>query len=271
MGGNPAPSRTRSPNYPSIGLREALGRLKMIYEEQQQYPATREIIARLLGYGSLNGASASVVSALSKYGLLEGHGDNLRVSSLGQDLVLHRKGDPEYDQALRTVAFMPAFFRDLRDQYPQGLPSEHSLRATLVKRGFNPKAVDGAIRTYRETVELLNEEAARPSAQSSASVDVGQPSDAPSQRLGDIGSFRGADPNESRLRTVTLPLSATEWAALQAAFPLSETAWDQMIAVLAAMKPALVEVRSSPQSPLPPVPNGEINAERDQCGMRSCS
>ncbi len=42
------------------------------------------------------------------------------------------------------------------------------------------------------------------------------------------------------MRTLQLPYSATEWATLQAAFPLSEAEWDRMLAILNAMKPALV-------------------------------
>ena len=42
-------------------------------------------------------------------------------------------------------------------------------------------------------------------------------------------------------RNIQLPLSSNSWATLSAKFPLSEVGWDQMIAVLTAMKPALVE------------------------------
>ena len=42
-------------------------------------------------------------------------------------------------------------------------------------------------------------------------------------------------------RIVQLPISASEWAALQAPFPLTEAKWEQMMAVLQAMKPALTE------------------------------
>src|SRR5690349_11409908 len=62
-----SPGKTRSPNYPSISLEEAVHRLKTIYEKQQRYTATREVLAQLMGYKGLNGASATVVSALSKY------------------------------------------------------------------------------------------------------------------------------------------------------------------------------------------------------------
>ena len=41
-------------------------------------------------------------------------------------------------------------------------------------------------------------------------------------------------------RSVQLPFSATEWATLSARFPLTGLQWDQMLAVLNVMKPALV-------------------------------
>lgn len=48
------------------------------------------------------------------------------------------------------------------------------------------------------------------------------------------------DTKNRATRVVQLPISATEWAALQAPFPLTEERWAQMLAVLNAMKPALV-------------------------------
>lgn len=149
------PPKQRSPNYPAINLEEAITRLKMIYEKQRRYGTTREVIVKLMGYKSLNGASATVVSALSKYGLLEGQGDQMRVSELGENLALHRKGDPEYTEALRTAALSPAFFRELHDQYPVSLPHEHALRVALTRRGFTSKAIDAAVRAYRDTNEFV--------------------------------------------------------------------------------------------------------------------
>lgn len=239
--------KTRSPNYPAIGLEEAVQRLKAIYEKQHRYPATRDTFAKLMGYTSLNGASATIVSALGKYGLLDGHGDNLRVSEMGQDIVLHRKGDSEYAEALRTAAFMPAFFRELRDQYPDGLPSEHSLRATLIKRGFNPKAIDGAVRAYRDTIEFVGAEVG------DLFVDVSEESPfevaRQTHQLDPLVNRTATPPppGDSWQRSVALPLSVTEWATLQAPFPLTEAAWNQMIAVLTAMKPALVALPEPPQ------------------------
>lgn len=40
--------------------------------------------------------------------------------------------------------------------------------------------------------------------------------------------------------SIQLPVATGEWVILQAAFPLTERKWSQMLAVLNAMKPAIV-------------------------------
>ncbi len=235
-----APNKQRSPNYPAISLAEALIRLKPIYAKQRRYPAPRAVLAQLMGYSSLNGASATIVSALSKYGLLEGHGDDLRVSELGQDLMLHRKGDPEYTEALQAAAFMPAFFRELRDQYPRGLPSEHSLRANLVKRGFNPKAIDSAIRAYRDTIEFVDAETgdALSDAPEESPPEVAmqtQPIDRSVEARLNI-----PDMPMPNMVPYNLPLGPEGLAVLHVPAQLSEASWTLMMKVLEAMKPGIV-------------------------------
>lgn len=272
MAPGPKAAKTRSPNYPAMSLEEALQRLRVIYDKQHRYPTTRDVLAKLLGYGGVNGASATVLSALGKYGLLEGHGEQLRVSEMGEDLVLYRKGDPQYDAALPDAALRPAFFRELRDQYPDGLPHEHSLRASLIKRGFNPKVIDSAVRAYRDTIEFVNAE----TDDSSGHAPEEPPSEGAmqTQQQQGHGTRRQpppSPPDEPEHRAVALPLSANEWATLQAAFPLSETAWDQMLAVLNAMKPALVAPAAPGEAPqaapdLRSNANGSDPAEREPDG-----
>lgn len=152
----------RSPNYPVIDLGEAVQRIKMVYDKEHTHPTTRENLAKAMGYGSLNGSSASVISALSKYGLLEAVGDEqYKISSEALDIVLHHSGEPERVQAIQKVGFLPTLFSDLRSAYGDNLdrlPSDHTIQANLIKRGFNPKTVGSAIRAYRDTMTFVNEE-----------------------------------------------------------------------------------------------------------------
>jgi len=43
------------------------------------------------------------------------------------------------------------------------------------------------------------------------------------------------------MKDIQLPYSSCAWATLIASFPLDQASWDQMIAILQAMKPGLVK------------------------------
>jgi hypothetical protein len=150
--------RVRSPNYPGIDLGEAIQKVRTVYQAQHLHPATKEVIAKVLGYAGLNGASFGVVSALVKYGLMDQKGEEVRVSTDGQTVIVHRRGDPQYSAVIREAAFRPSLFRELHDLYGDSPPSDHTLRVYLQKKGFNPKVLDSVIRLYRDTLEFVSAE-----------------------------------------------------------------------------------------------------------------
>ncbi|MGH2458397.1 MAG: hypothetical protein ACRDIY_05965 [Chloroflexota bacterium] len=154
----PAAVRVRSPNYPVIALAEAIQKVRAIYDQEHIHPADRKVLAKVLGYASLNGASVGVISALAKYGLMEGAGDSHRVSEDARTLIVQRRGDPEYSEAIRRTAFQPSLFRELHEHYGGSLPSDHNLRVYLQKKGFNPKSLDSVVRVYRDTLEFVESE-----------------------------------------------------------------------------------------------------------------
>lgn len=154
-------SGDRSPNYPFISLADAVGRAKLIYEKERQHAADKLVMAKALGYGTLNGLSRSVLSALVKYGLLSEEGDQLKVGPLALDVLLHSPGSPERVSALQRAAYMPPLFGELRATFDGSLPSDENLRAVLVKKGFNPNTVGNVIRSYRDTVLFVNQELAQ--------------------------------------------------------------------------------------------------------------
>jgi hypothetical protein len=156
----------RSPNYPIISLADAVGRVQLVYEKERQNRADKMVIAKDLGYGSLNGLSRSIISALVKFGLLTEDGDQLKVSMDALDILLHSAGSPERSAALQRAAYLPPLFSELRATFDGSLPSDENLRAHLVKRGFNPNTVANVIKSYRDTVLFVNQEqpAAEPEA-----------------------------------------------------------------------------------------------------------
>lgn len=149
--------RVRSPNYPAVSLPEAIERVRKVYEKEHMHKAPPEVVAKALGYTSLNGASLSMISALKKYGLLEEVGKDLKVSHDALTILVDPKDSADRARIIRQSAFAPALFAELQAQYEDGVPSDENLRAYLLKRGFAPSSVDAPIRSYRETIALVSE------------------------------------------------------------------------------------------------------------------
>lgn len=150
-------AKHRSPNCPQITFREAIEKGRKVYEKEHVHPTAKEVVAQDLGYSGINGRSLSLIGALRQYGILEGTGEALRVS---QDAVSYFERDegPEKDAATQRMIFAPTLFGELREQFPDKLPSEGNLRHTLVTKGFLPKAAEDVIRVYRANTELATSE-----------------------------------------------------------------------------------------------------------------
>lgn len=151
-------ARARSPEYPAMSLKEAIERVKLVYDKDYQNRIPKAVIAAHMGYKGLNGTSLPALAALSKYGLLEGRGDETRVSDLALAIIAHPSGSPERVEALRTAATKPDLFAELAEKYPPGKSSEQAIRSYLLTQRFIPAAADIAIRTYRETMQLVESE-----------------------------------------------------------------------------------------------------------------
>jgi hypothetical protein len=150
--------RLRSPNYPALSLPEAINRATALYRSQHTHAAPREVMARGMGYSTLNGASASAISALHKYGLLERAGDEMKVSDRMMR-ILHPQSADERGSAIREAARSVQLFEELDERFPGRMPNDDLLRNYLVRKGFAPAAVSSVILAYRETSELVGREA----------------------------------------------------------------------------------------------------------------
>jgi len=151
-------ARTRSPNYPYIGLPAAIDRVRKIFGKENRNRMSREVVAKHSGYGSLNGISLSVISALGKFGLLESVDSDLRVADDAVTILVDPAGSPEKIMALRRAALKPDLFSELHKHFGAQLPSETNLVAHLQKKGFTGTAAAQAAKSYRETMELVSRE-----------------------------------------------------------------------------------------------------------------
>lgn len=144
-------SRMRSPNYPSLSLKQSLDMVAKIHRANRTNVITREDAAQAMGYTGLTGRSMTVLAALIHFGLLAkaGKGD-VRVTQTAVD-ALHGIDDAERNAALLKAAFTPQLFRDIHERFPDGIPSEGAIRSFLIKQEFSDAAVGPAISAFMET------------------------------------------------------------------------------------------------------------------------
>lgn len=158
-----ATRRPRSPNYPQLSLEEAIERVKKVYQAERTFKVEKKAVAKDLGYGSLNGASVSLIGTLKNYELLREDKEGVQVTEDAVTILRTPEGDSEKAEALRKAAFAPKVFAELREAFgddPTELPSNATLQYRLEKRGFLEKAAGDVIRIYRDNLEFVSVEAA---------------------------------------------------------------------------------------------------------------
>jgi hypothetical protein len=148
----------RSPNYPAISLAQAVQQITKLFEKINQHAAPREAVATGLGYSGLHGASATAISALLKYGLLDRDGEDYKLSERAMKIIAPHSPS-EKAEALNTAARDPALFAELIDHFKGDVPNDDLMRAYLIRRGFASVAVPHVIQAFRETMELVTREA----------------------------------------------------------------------------------------------------------------
>lgn len=147
--------RVRSPNYPAISLKDAITHLNAFWPKMHSHAAPRDLVLKIMGYSSYNGASGSALSAHIKYGILEKNGENYKITALGQR-ILHPQSDKEKAEAIRSAALAPPLFTELLDNFGGMVPpSDEIIRSYLARRGFATSAIPSVIQSFRETMELL--------------------------------------------------------------------------------------------------------------------
>ena len=147
--------KERSPRYPSIGLKNAVGKIHEIWEMAGIAECPRVLILGLMGYSSVNGKALGEISALGKYGLLEGREDQLRVSALAVQILTHPIGSYERSHAVVEASRRPKFFNEIYQNFGEKILSDSDLKEYLTRRGFTSSGVEKAIRAYRETGEFV--------------------------------------------------------------------------------------------------------------------
>jgi len=253
--------KVRSPSYPGIGLAAAIERAEQLYERENRYAAPVPAVLSHWKYSPKSGPGFTTLAAVKQFGLIadEGRGDDrkVRLSDLGLRIVQDRRpGSTDRQKAIREAALRPGVYSELWRSFGAGA-SDANLAYALVRQGFSEAAAQDVVRDYRATIAFAG-------LTDDASVELDEPE--LEENSGDEGERLepgGGDYNEgnnggaggsggtpgSQHRTgremsdtvvYAVPVALGADVKIEGRFPLSEPEWNQFIAVLQAMKPALV-------------------------------
>lgn len=250
-----ASKKGRSPAYPGIDLKRALDLVTLVYKQERQHPVASETVAQHWKLAARSSAFLTALSAVKKFGLFEAmlqrgpQSGQVKVSNLARDIIVdEREGSQEREAAIKRAALLPDIHADLWRKYNGELPSDANLKFDLIRnRGFTDAGAADFISQFKRTIAFAG---LGPSDELSAPVhDRVEAEQEPSRFMPELTEqmqaagfgFQKPATRSAQMREVPIPIQGAAWPALKAAFPMSEEAWTQMIAVLTAMKPGLVE------------------------------
>ena len=156
--------RKRSPRHPKFGFSAAAEHGRKIFLIAELLPLSKINVAHILGYGSMNGSSLSILASLRYYGLIENDVDGkIRISDPAAKMYRLAESDPERTQIIKSLASRPAIFKKVMDLYPDGLPSDQALSDKLESEfGFTLKAIPAFIKSLKQTIKILKKSDADP-------------------------------------------------------------------------------------------------------------
>lgn len=148
--------RQRSPNYPAVGLREAVDRVRRLIQMDGKAGAPPELVAKHIGYSSAHGQAMTVVAALKKFGLVADSGGRLVPTQIALEIANLPESDSRRQRAIKDAALSPALYQELVNEHNErGLPAPDVLEAELTTyKGFNPKAVGGFVVDFLDTLDF---------------------------------------------------------------------------------------------------------------------
>jgi predicted house-cleaning noncanonical NTP pyrophosphatase (MazG superfamily) len=149
-------AQMRSPNYPSIGLTDAVTLTRKLWDKEKRTPVTSELAAKAIGYKSLSGPARTTLAAMKKFGLLEDTKQGVSVSPLALR-ILHPASEEERLKALREAALRPELFRQLTEKHLEA--SDDALRSHLITTlDFSETGAKTFIDSFRDTMRFAKVE-----------------------------------------------------------------------------------------------------------------
>jgi hypothetical protein len=146
-------AKVRSPNYPALALGDALKATRKALEKDNRNKMSQAALGKHLGHDSLSGPALGKIGALRAYGLIDGKGDELRITDDAVTALMAPPGSPEAVETIRRLAARPKLFQDIQKDFSTP-PSLENLKFWLIKRQFAPDAAEKAAKVFLSTAQL---------------------------------------------------------------------------------------------------------------------
>lgn len=147
-----------SPSAPSHSLEEALKKASKIYEAEDCHIAPVDVAAKAMGYkNAKSGSSMKALATLKMFGLLESKGSGM--VSITRSFQSYRLVPDERVRRKLLVEFVkkPKIFAKILSTYPDGLPSDETLRHKLVvDMGFVERSAKLVAKGFRQSIEFVD-------------------------------------------------------------------------------------------------------------------
>ncbi len=154
--GNRTATANRSPNYPQMGIKQAIERIQKIYEKEHTHSVPAQAAAEAMGYKSLSGTAKAGLSALRKFGLASATTEGYKVTSDAITILELPEDNPERKATIRRLGLRPTAFKQLFEKYGVTLPSDGTIRHFLIQNGYQLDGANQVIRFYKETLDFLS-------------------------------------------------------------------------------------------------------------------
>ncbi len=223
----------RSPNYPRVNLRAAIGLVRKIYTQHEKSEFTLQEAATAVGnkYGS--GGFQKNIAALRQFGLVQGRGNSVHVTLRGIKLARGDQEGTDYSAVLQQAALAPSLFRELRALGPK---SVGALTAKLVtEMNFSEAGAKAVVACFQQTMDFAKvaetpESTETETAEQSHDEEV--ESQPPQTATAEIQGER---------TKMSLPLPDGGVALLNLPPAMTIQSWNYFIAVVGALKTGLVQ------------------------------
>ena len=108
---------TKRPSYPMIHLQAAVNKVQTLWLEVGANSMSRDVLAKTIGYSSLNGTAIMALSALHQYGLIQNtHGSAWGASPIAA-AIFEAESKDERLNAIRQAFLKPEIFKEIYTKF----------------------------------------------------------------------------------------------------------------------------------------------------------